>query len=151
MPSPLLLVLLLVLRAGRARICGSVDVRNDLVELEKLRGCTVVTGELFIVLLENVTAEEFEPYRFPELEQINGYLLMYKVAGLRTLGGLFPNLSVIRGQKLLMDYAFVIFNMDDLEEVGRCFGGTGFDGRKWNGSVFVVKSITKRRINGCCT
>lgn len=102
-----------------ARICNTVDIRNDLVELEKLRGCTVVTGDLFIVLLEKVTAEDFEGYTFPELEVINGYLLIYKVDGLRTLGGLFPNLSVIRGHSLLMDYAFIIYSLDDLEEVGR--------------------------------
>lgn len=101
------------------KVCNTVDVRNDLMELEKLKGCNVIMGDLFIVLLENITTEEFNVYSFPELEEINGYLLLYKVAGLRTLGGLFPNLSVIRGHRLFMDYAFIIYSLDDLEEVGR--------------------------------
>lgn len=114
----ILLITFIILPFACARICNTVDVRNDVVELEKLRGCNIITGDLFIVLLENVTAEEFDSYTFPELEEINGYLLMYKVAGLRTLGKLFPNLSVIKGHTLFMDYAFTIYNLDDLEEVG---------------------------------
>lgn len=100
-----------------AKICGSVDIRSEMVEFEKLRGCSLIMGNLFIVLLENVTAEEFNSYTFPELKEITGYLLVYSVVGLKTLGGLFPNLSVIRGNNLFENYALILYGLNDLEQV----------------------------------
>lgn len=47
--------------------------------------------------------------------QITGYLLVYRVSGLRSLGQLFPNLSIIRGMTLHQNYALVIYDAIDLE------------------------------------
>lgn len=79
----------------------------------------MIRGNLVIVLLESFETKEFEEYSFPELREISGYFLMMRVFGVRSLGRLFPNLSVIRGKQLLGDYSFVLFELLDLEEVGR--------------------------------
>ena len=50
--------------------------------------------------------------------EITQYLLMYRVYGLKTLSGIFPNLSVIRGQTLFFNYALVVFEMPNFEELG---------------------------------
>lgn len=101
-----------------AKICGEVDIRSDIIEFEKLNGCTVIVGSLSILLMEKNRPEDFERYSFPDLTEIKGYFLMYRVFGIRTLSNLFPNLSVIRGQMLFEDFAFVLFELPDLEEVG---------------------------------
>src|SRR5699024_8375577 len=38
--------------------------------------------------------------------------------GLQSIGKLFPNLSVIRGRQLLHNYAFVVYEMFNLKEIG---------------------------------
>lgn len=40
------------------------------------------------------------------------------MTGIRSLNKLFPNLTVIRGNVLFNNYALVIYEMDDLEEIG---------------------------------
>lgn len=40
------------------------------------------------------------------------------MAGLESLGDLFPNLTVIRGWKLFYNYALVIFEMTHLKDIG---------------------------------
>ena len=41
-----------------------------------------------------------------------------RVSGLRTIGRLFPNLTVIRGHSLFINYALVAFEMMHLQEIG---------------------------------
>lgn len=115
----LVVVLLVVCSGSEAKICGEVDIRSDITEFEKLNGCTVIVGSLSILLMEKSRPEDFERYSFPDLTEINGYFMVYRVFGLRTLANLFPNLSVIRGQTLFQDFAFVLFELQDLEEVRR--------------------------------
>lgn len=68
--------------------------------------------------MDSANASDFENLHFPELTQITGYLLIYRVAGIRSLGALFPNLAVIRGKELFENYALVIFQNIELLEVG---------------------------------
>lgn len=103
---------------ARGRICGSVDVRNKVRELEQLRGCTVVEGFVQIVLIDHANASDFDNVSFPELREITCYLILYRVKGLRNLGQLFPNLAVIRGNTLVQDYALVVYEMLQLQELG---------------------------------
>ena len=44
--------------------------------------------------------------------------MIYRVYGLRKLGKLFPNLTVIGGHRLFHNYAFIIYEVSDLEEIG---------------------------------
>lgn len=78
----------------------------------------MVEGNVRIILIEHAEEDEFRRLAFPKLREITGYLLLYRVYGLRSLTDLFPNLSVIRGQVLFFNYALVIFEMPDLEEIG---------------------------------
>lgn len=49
--------------------------------------------------------------------EITGFLVLYRVHGLRTLEHMFPNLAVIRGDELILHYAFMLFQMNELAEV----------------------------------
>lgn len=94
-----------------------MDIRNTLDLFERLRGCRVVEGFVHILLFDNFNETHFEKLSFPELTEITDYLLLYRVNGLRTLGQLFPNLAVIRGQSLFFTYALVIYEMASLQEI----------------------------------
>lgn len=99
-------------------VCGSVRIKNDLEEFRKLENCTVVEGSVYISLMEHAVAENFAKLSFPELREITAYLMLYRVYGLTTLKHLFPNLAVIGGRQLFSNYAFVVHDMLDLEELG---------------------------------
>lgn len=86
--------------------------------MELLKGCRVVEGFVHILLIDEVSEEEFKQYRFEELVEITGYLLLYRLSGVKSLYNLFPNLAVIRGQEVYNDYALVIYEFKDLEEIG---------------------------------
>ncbi|XP_014598475.1 PREDICTED: insulin-like peptide receptor [Polistes canadensis] len=99
-------------------ICQSIDIRNNVHNFAILKGCRVIEGFLQIVLIENHTGSDFENVSFPDLREITGYLLLYRVYGLKSLGTLFPNLETIRGDILLTDYAFMVYEMQNLQEIG---------------------------------
>lgn len=101
------------------RICQDVHATSTLHNLEnKLRGCTIVVGYLKIVLHET-SLSQINNVSFPELTEVSGYLLFYRVFGLKNIGSLFPNLAVIRGDTLLANYALIIYQLPDLEEVNQ--------------------------------
>jgi len=87
-------------------------------QFSKLQNCTVIEGHLQIVLIDNGTSMDFENITFPKLREITDYFLMFRIMGLQSLSKLFPNLSVIRGRVLLHNYAFVIYEMLHLQEMG---------------------------------
>lgn len=95
-----------------------MDIRNSISSFQSLKGCRVVEGFLQILLFDHVNETYFENLSFPELTEITDYFLMYRVNGLRSLGQLFPNLAIIRGQNLFFTYSFVLFEMSSLQEIG---------------------------------
>nr|XP_018916405.1 PREDICTED: insulin-like peptide receptor [Bemisia tabaci]XP_018916406.1 PREDICTED: insulin-like peptide receptor [Bemisia tabaci] len=99
-------------------VCQSIDIRNKIKHFDELKGCKVVEGFVQIVLIDEADSSQYDNISFPELREITGYLLLYRVKGLKTLSKMFPNLAVIRGQQLFFNYALVIFEMLDLQEVG---------------------------------
>ncbi|XP_045482514.1 insulin-like receptor isoform X2 [Harmonia axyridis] len=98
-------------------ICKSVDIRNSLETFERLRGCRVVEGFVQILLFDNVNKTLLSNISFPELMEITDYLLLYRVNGLRSVGQLFPNLTVIRGQNSFYKYSLIVFEMSSLQEI----------------------------------
>ena len=99
-------------------VCPSIEVRNGPQQFSELEGCRVVEGFLHIVLMENSSdsfASELNNRSFPALREITGYLLFYRVFGLRSIGQLFPNLAVIRGQQLVFDFSFVVYELLQLQ------------------------------------
>lgn len=100
-----------------AGICQSIDIRNSVWAFGIMKDCHVIEGFLQIVLIENNSERDFQNITFPNLREITGYLLLYRVNGLKSLSNLFPNLEVIRGNILLTDYAFMLYEMQNLQEV----------------------------------
>ncbi|XP_012136523.2 insulin-like receptor-like isoform X2 [Megachile rotundata] len=99
-------------------VCQSIDIRNYVHHFSRLKGCRLVEGFVQILLIDNAEPSEFVNISFPELKEITGYLLLYRVKGLRSIGRLFPNLTVIRGHSLFINYALVAFEMMNLQEIG---------------------------------
>ena len=71
--------------------------------------------------MESVSEEDgkmFNSMSLPKLREITGYLFLYRVYRLRSLRNLFPNLAVIRGQELFFDFALILYEIEDLEDLG---------------------------------
>ncbi|XP_056401019.1 insulin receptor-related protein [Hyla sarda] len=98
--------------------CGSMDIRSDVSQLRKLENCTIIQGNLQILLMFSTKPEDFRGLSFPRLTMITEYLLLFRVYGLENLQELFPNLSVIRGTDLFFHYSLVIFEMPHLRDIG---------------------------------
>jgi hypothetical protein len=92
-----------------------MDIRNRVQALQRLRGCRVVEGFVRVVLIDRANQTDYNGFSFPELHEITDYLLVYRVAGLTSLGQLFPNLTVIRGNSLFVDYGLVVYEMFQLQ------------------------------------
>lgn len=99
-------------------VCKSMDIRNNISSFDVLENCTVVEGFVQILLLDNVTEAEFKTISFPRLTEITDYLLLYRVTALRSVGQLFPNLAVIRGQTKMFEYSLIIYEMANLQDIG---------------------------------
>ncbi|KAM9097937.1 insulin receptor isoform X1 [Sarcophilus harrisii] len=117
---PPLLLLLLSASCGliSGEVCPSMDIRNNLTQLNMLEHCSVIEGNLQILLMFKTKPEDFRDLSFPKLTMITEYLLLFRVYGLESLKDLFPNLTVIRGSRLFFNYALVIFEMVHLKEIG---------------------------------
>nr|CDI30232.1 Insulin Receptor [Blattella germanica] len=102
----------------KSGVCPSIDIRNRVEAFKRLNGCKVVEGFVQIVLIDQASESSFANLPFPELREITDYLLLYRVNGLRSIGSLFPNLTVIRGETLFLNYALVAFEMIHLQEIG---------------------------------
>lgn len=98
-------------------VCNGVDARH-IEELKQLDGCQIIEGSIKVAPNDRFITEKFENLTFPLVTEIAGYLMIYKVAGLKSVGQLFPNLVAIRGGELMQDYAMVIFGNPDLENIG---------------------------------
>ncbi|XP_071643096.1 insulin-like receptor-like [Temnothorax longispinosus] len=105
-------------RSNRDGVCQSIDIRNSVSQFSKLEGCRVVEGFVQILLIDRAEQSAYANLSFPDLVEITGYLLLYRVSGLRTVGHLFPNLTVIRGHSLFINHALVAFEMMHLQEIG---------------------------------
>lgn len=121
--GPALILALAVALVGmvawsRAKVCQSVDIRNNISQFFLLENCTVIEGHLQILLLFKTKSEDFRDLSFPMLTLITDYLLLFRVYGLESLRKLFPNLTVIRGTRLFFNYALVIFEMVHMREIG---------------------------------
>ncbi|XP_070542037.1 insulin-like peptide receptor [Ptychodera flava] len=99
-------------------VCKTIDIRNTVSQFNQLENCTVIEGNLKILLIDFGKPSDYEHLKFPKLLEITGYFLTFRVKGLQTYEHIFPNLAVIRGQELFYNYALVAFEMQDLREIG---------------------------------
>lgn len=92
--------------------CKDVDIRFDIANFDKLVNCQHVHGYLRISYLD-FDAERVKPF---DIREITGYLLVDHVKNLKSLSQLFPNLTIISGEKLHNEeFSLVITSNDDLE------------------------------------
>ncbi|VDN23041.1 unnamed protein product [Gongylonema pulchrum] len=108
--------------------CQTLDLRNqpDMafvhrdtnVDWKTLKNCTVIEGDFSAAMITkpNATHEEFP--EFKNLRVITGTLMIFQVSKLRSLKRMFPNLRIIGGQELILNYALVIYQNTHLVEVG---------------------------------
>uniref|UniRef100_A0AAU0MVQ7 receptor protein-tyrosine kinase n=1 Tax=Gecarcinus lateralis TaxID=6769 RepID=A0AAU0MVQ7_GECLA len=96
-------------RHNESGVCDTVRI-NSLEKLNGLKNCKIVEGSIEIFRIKFVSKENEQEWSFPDLVEITDFLLVYHVEGLTSLGQLFPNLTVIRGMKLLERYSLVIYN-----------------------------------------
>ena len=84
---------------------------------KELDNCTTFEGSIQIQIVRQASPEVMSQLRFPKLTEITGYLLVSFVYGERSLKEIFPNLAVIRGKELFLDYSLVIYQNDGLQEI----------------------------------
>lgn len=99
-------------------VCKSMDIRNSVEHFAKLENCTVIEGYLQIVLIDHAKTSDYAGLSFPKLREITEYFAMFRVKNLQTLRHIFPNLAVIRGDSLFYNYALIVFEMFELQEIG---------------------------------
>ena len=99
-------------------VCGSTDIRNKVANFAKLENCTIIEGSLQILLIDRAQTNDYTGLSFPKLRMITDYLFLFRVKNLLTLRELFPNLTVIRGDNLFYNYALIIFEMFEMQEIG---------------------------------
>ena len=85
-------------------VCPSTQIRyRD--DWPKLSNCSVVEGSLILTigLMEYVDPAHVDApnVTFPALTEVTDYVLVYRAELLVDLAPIFPNLAVIRGNKLL--------------------------------------------------
>ncbi|CAH2326781.1 insulin receptor-related [Pelobates cultripes] len=114
----LVIIVIFIIQSESADFCGSMDIRNDVSQFQKLENCTVIQGNLQILLMFSTKPEDFRGLSFPRLTMITEYLLLFRVYGLESLRELFPNLSVIRGTAHFFHYSLVIYEMPHLRDMG---------------------------------
>ncbi|XP_058122427.1 insulin-like peptide receptor [Anopheles ziemanni] len=98
--------------------CSNIDIRNGLSQLRLIQNCTVINGYLHMMLMDGVPTAEFTKYSLPNLREITGYLLLFRLINLVSLRNLFPNLMVIRGHQLIRNYALILYDMKGMIELG---------------------------------
>lgn len=95
-------------------VCQSIDIRNSPSEFKLLKPCRIIEGFLIISLIDNYNETDYDNLEFPALTEITDFFILYRVNGLKSLLKLFPNLRVIRGNNLVQDYAFIVYEMMNL-------------------------------------
>ncbi|XP_069173650.1 insulin-like growth factor 1 receptor isoform X2 [Procambarus clarkii] len=98
-------------------ICGTVEITGNASLLEKYQECGIIEGHLRIQLIEDLNLT-WPLLGLPNLTQVTGYVLLYRLSHLQTLRDLLPRLSVIRGDSLFHGHALVVFGNTYLREVG---------------------------------
>ncbi|EPB80215.1 receptor L domain protein [Ancylostoma ceylanicum] len=71
---------------------------------------------LSLIQASNVTEADFPV--FHHLREITGSLLIFHVRKLSTLSRIFPNLRIIGGQNLIQHFSLIIYQNEDLMDIG---------------------------------
>lgn len=138
----------------KEKICvGNINInhKTDMATIKSFENCTVLEGSFQInsALLDYQKAEDHLNFSFPHLREITDYVLLYRANQIKDLSTLLPKLAVIRGHKLIQNYALAIYQMKNMETVGLhslthiLKGGVRIEK---NPSLCYVETINWRRI-----
>ena len=94
----LTLLLSTFFESSEAKICSSMNIKRDVRRFQNLTDCDIIEGHLIVASFEEY--ESFE-LTFPKLKEVTEYVILYEAQNIVKLDRLFPNLAVIRGNKLL--------------------------------------------------
>lgn len=83
----------------------------------ELENCTTLEGSIQVQMIRKAGDAVMKELQFPKLTEITGHLLVSLMYGKRSLREIFPNLAVIRGRQVFLDYSLIIYQNDGLEEV----------------------------------
>ena len=75
-----------------------MNIKRDVRRFQNLTDCDIIEGHLIVASFEEY--ESFE-LTFPKLKEVTEYVILYEAQNIVKLDRLFPNLAVIRGNKLL--------------------------------------------------
>lgn len=92
-------------------------VKDTCSGCKELQNCTTYDGSVQIQIVRQAEERVMKQLRFPRLTEITGHLLISLVYGQRNLKDIFPNLAVIRGREMFLDYSLVIYENKGLEEI----------------------------------
>lgn len=91
-------------------------------ELDQLENCSAILGNLVLMFPAldsdnrlDYTSDQINKRVFSQLNEITGYFGIVSLTHLDSLGNMFPNLRVIRGRRLVQNYALFIYESDLLE------------------------------------
>ena len=76
-----------------------MDIKHNIERFKNLTGCSIIEGHLIISGFKDDQA--LTNLSFPELREVTEYVIFYQAQNIVKLNHLFPNLSVIRGNKLV--------------------------------------------------
>ncbi len=74
-------------------------VKQRAAKFQNLTECDIIEGHLIISAMDEAVAVN---YTFPKLREVTEYVILYQAQNIVKLNNLFPNLAVIRGNKLVM-------------------------------------------------
>lgn len=95
-----------------------LKISNEKCEgCEELENCTTLEGSIQVQMVRKASDAVMKQLQFPKLTEITGHLLVSLMYGRRSLREIFPNLAVIRGRQVFLDYSLIIYQNDGLEEV----------------------------------
>lgn len=103
-------------------------VKDTCSGCKELQNCTTYDGSVQIQIVRQAEERVMKQLRFPRLTEITGHLLISLVYGQRNLKDIFPNLAVIRGREMFLDYSLVIYENKGLEEINLPLLTTILDG-----------------------
>lgn len=122
-----LFVILICCVISHQEECRSLRI-SEYKDLVKLENCTAILGNLYLSIptLEfdssyesnlGYTSAMMNNRSFPLLYEITGFFGVTSMTHLDSLGSMFPELRVIRGRRLLSNFAFFIYDSDIREVI----------------------------------
>ena len=80
-------------------VCSSMIIKHNVNKFRNLTNCSIIEGHLIIA---SMNENELMNYTFPMLREVTDYVIFYQAQNIAKLDHIFPNLAVIRGNKLVM-------------------------------------------------